>query len=257
MTQQPGTGDAQDGTDVEPAPTTASRPATPSTGSTLWTRGFALLAPVLLAGWLLLALGMVLTGERSGDIDDLRADIATGEVDHVTAVGELGDSSRGKARVGLHWSHRGQHYAIEMVQLGSDKAPGPIVNDEANGRFRGDLGTYLTEQGGSVDITSEPYRGGSVAEPVFGWTLSGPLAVASWVLLLATAFHLIGAEPRPLVATRWAWFWLLALWPFGPIAYFLAGRGIGPPRTRSARIRLSGGWAFLIMAVATAAISSI
>ena len=227
----------------------------PGSSRPLLARMSRLLAPALLAGWLVVTTALLLVGERSGDADDLRAQIAAGEVDEVRARGEIGPGGTGSSLVELRWSDSWTNRVTQVVQLRGDARRGSQGDPEVTGRFRGDLADYLTESGGTVTVHSEPHRGGAQTETPLGWELNGAWAVAFGLVWLATFAHLV-LGPTPRFATRWAWFWLLALVPVGPIAYLVVGGGLAPARLRSDRIRLRGGWAFILSVAVGAALTS-
>lgn len=213
-----------------------------------WSRAGELLAPVLLVGWIVLSVALPLVGERSADAEDLRDRIAAGEVDEVTARGEIGPDETGSSVVELRWSDGWTNSVTSVVQVRGNAGRDSLGGAEVTGRFRGDLTDYLTASGGTVTVRAEPYRSGAQSETPLGWQLHGAWAAGFWLLFLATLAHLVSG-PRPYLATRWAWFWLLGIPPLGQVAYLVVGRGVAPTRVRRDGVRLRGGWAFLLSVV--------
>ena len=95
-------------------------------------------------------------------------------------------------------------------------------------------------------MVSEPPGQGYASWSVAGWSGPQPLW---WLCLVAgvAVLVLIVSGPVPWRATRWAWFWMLALaFPFGLIAYVLLGGPLGRMRPADGARRMTGGWAFLV-----------
>ncbi|RHW25913.1 hypothetical protein D0Z08_16360 [Nocardioides immobilis] len=74
--------------------TTDSGPVPPQVRSVRSRLNLRRVAWVLLAGWLVVAVAAVATGERESSIDSLRDAIAEGDVDEVRVEGGLGPRSR-------------------------------------------------------------------------------------------------------------------------------------------------------------------
>ena len=90
---------------------------------------------------------------------------------------------------------------------------------------------------------------------VLGWQVPAWMGIAALLLWLAVVF-LLGNGPRPWRATRWAWFWLVvAAAPVGvPAFLILSGPAPPLPAPHIGARRLTGGWAFLLVAVISSAL---
>lgn len=92
--------------------------------------------------------------------------------------------------------------------------------------------------------------GGLPAGTILGIEVPNPLADLAVILTFAGLVTLI-LGPQPWRATRWAWFWCNAN-PVGMAAFLLLSGPIpGLPPPRKINRRLTGGWGFLLMLVAS------
>jgi hypothetical protein len=88
------------------------------------------------------------------------------------------------------------------------------------------------------------------AGTVLGISVPSPLADLAVILTVAGVVILV-LGPQPWRATRWAWFWCNAN-PVGMAAFLLlSGPLPGLPLPRKITQRLTGGWGFLLMLVAS------
>jgi len=179
----------------------------------------------LLVGWVLVMGAAAAFGARSGNLQQLRADVASGQV-RTVVVGEeppLGGPQH------VSW-HRGWF----RYELPVD-SPG-IAED-------------LQRANPGLRVLHTDERPDSQAD-ILGWHLHGWGAFTVALLLLGTFASLITGPP-PWPATRWAWFWFMAL-PIGIPAFLLACVPLlmrptpQPPPLRKPRRPLTGGWALLL-----------
>ncbi|WP_134742142.1 hypothetical protein [Nocardioides sp. 503] len=91
---------------------------------------------------------------------------------------------------------------------------------------------------------------GGVSMSLSDWEPPAEYAGAFFVLFLVTLLLLLAGQRPTWRATRWAWFWVLGLGPVGvPLFLLLGGPCVGVRPARPGGARLTGGWAFLIVAV--------
>jgi len=201
------------------------------------------------AGWgligacLLLAAVAYVGGERTASYEALRTAVERGDVDHVVVGSEAHGSFRGHETVVVHWrTATGWRVAqvVEQHPLRRDRINGlPVVYDVVQDLRGLDAG---------VEIERRPHwRELGVTTEVLGWRLAGWCALAAAGVWVGALMLLVGGPP-PWRATRWAWFWLLALAaPVGVVAFLLLGGpcGLLPPAP-GRRPGLRGGAAFLL-----------
>lgn len=201
---------------------------------------------VLLGWWLVLLLAALLAGERSSSLVHLESNVASGEVDAVQIAGGL--DGRGYSTVQVHWRRGPVGYTTEVIEARPRRATPPLASrDDVTAVITDDLGTRLTAL--QPDLRVERIEFGHVSSSFLGWRVPGWLAGASLVFLLAVLLLLVHG-PQPWRATRWAWFWLVALTPVGAMAYLLlAGPTTLVRAPRDPSRRLTGGWAFLLALV--------
>jgi hypothetical protein len=202
------------------------------------------------AGWVLLICGLLLlltapfVGARSATLAHLEADVASGEVEAVQIAGGLA-GDRGYAVVEVQWRRGLVGYRTEVIEASPRRAaPSRASRGDATGVITEELGTRLTASEPGLRVDRVEFS--RLTSSFLGWQVPGWLAAASLVFLLATLLLLVHG-PRPWRATRWAWFWLIALTPVGAAAYLLlAGPTALVRAPRDPSKRLTGGWAFLI-----------
>lgn len=229
------------------AMTTAATPetvvTTPNTGAHRWRKlRFGLL--VLAMG---IAAGAVLLGTAPSTFTDLKAGIVAGRVDELRIVGALPRGATGYARVVMFWRDQNRDRYAEVIQL-SDVAALPPSQFPETEHVIGSLEDPLRALHGSLQIV--PDHVGQSGSFVAGWQVPGWLlltALLTWGATLLLLFN--GAEPW--WATRWAWFWAF----FSPVAIIavplfllLSGPPPGIPHPAQPGRRLTGGWAFLLVA---------
>jgi hypothetical protein len=227
---------------------TATAPATTSRSRT----ASRIVAALLLVGWLLALVPAVSGLEREVSYGQLRKDLRAGEVGAVTVTGDvLGHDEAGYSVVDVHWRRGWWGYTTEVTQVRGDHDPVP----EGDTAIDGSVSDALRSLRPGLDISVEPYRSGATTT-LLGDVLTGRWAAAVFVLLLATLMLIVGG-PEPRVATRWAWFWLLAVVPpVAEIAFLVLGGSVAGREHDGSRKRLTGGWAFLIAVVLGGATSS-
>lgn len=209
-------------------------------------RGWRRLRVVLIVAALVLTAVGGLLGERPATLATLERQVASGEVDVVRVIQGLGPTGRGAATVEAHWRIGLRGYWVEVVEARPRRAAHEVASNGDVPVITRDLASRLTELQPGLRI--EPMSWPNVETEFFGWRLPGWFG---W-LLLPTALAVLAllvAGPRPWRATRWAWFWLMAL-PPGVFAFLLLGgptRGLPAPSDDSRR--LTGGWAFLLAIV--------
>lgn len=163
---------------------------------------------------------------------------------------------RGFAVVEVHWRSGVLAYTTEVVEarpLEAGRRAG--ARDGVTGVVLGDLGEELRRLQPGLRVERVDYRSGPSTH-VLGRELTGWSAWALVVVLLSTVVLLV-LGPEPWRATRWAWFWFLtsAAAPLAAVAYLvLAGPTPLLRAPRDGSRRLTGGWAFLIASVITAAV---
>ncbi|WP_207083692.1 PLDc N-terminal domain-containing protein [Nocardioides sp. S5] len=201
-------------------------------------RRWRLPAVFLALAWLVVALAVVLAGEKRSNLDQLVASVGAGDVTRVEVVGlPQRPGWRGRTQVTLRWQGSVLTRFAEV----------PVDTRRRSQADVGDPVEYLQAVAypRDLDITYSEHRSGSYLEwrdwrgP--GWT--GLVGFLTWFATLVLLRH--GPEPRR--ATRWAWGWLVLLGgPLGSLAYLLLGGPLGVRRREPGRGRLTGGWAFLL-----------
>lgn len=224
------------------SPRTPTRPA----------RGWDRTRRALAVGWLLLAVTIVVVGERPVSLGQLEGELASGRVDTVRVAGGLPAGAQGFSTQEVRYREGGLARWLELWQVspGVD-APGDSLGDgdRLETVVTSDLGADLARRHPGVVVVREEPPGsfgtvGSWRVPVW---VSGSAIVWSLAVLC-----LLLAGPQPSRATRWAWFWLLST-PVGALAFLvLAGPTPPLPTPREGARRLTGGWA-LLLALAVAA----
>lgn len=197
----------------------------------------------LVAGWLAVLVTFPLTAERSASWSDVRALVASGEVTAVRISPEL--SADGQRNVEVHWKHGLLAYVTEVRQVQGDGFD-PGTDDEITATLHSaPSGELIALQPGLTMSRDDGYDPG---ERVLGFEPPMTLYVAMAVLTLAGLVVLVRG-PQPRLATRWAWFWFFGS-PIGSALFaFLSGPIPGIRGRREPPWRLTGGWAFLIVAV--------
>lgn len=182
----------------------------------------------------------------------MQALVASGAVERVQVTGEVPDGATGYGVVDVGWRDGLFSYRAEVVHV---RGPGelqearsaagdgvPLLRSSPTSRLR-DLqpGLAVTQQ----ERTSHG--------ELLGWRMPGALALAAFGLFLAWLSFLV-TGPQPWRATRWAWF-RLAFPPVGVLAHLLlSGPTPGLPAPRRADRRLTGGLAFVVNLLVTAAL---
>ncbi|PWN02340.1 hypothetical protein DJ010_14630 [Nocardioides silvaticus] len=235
----------------------ADQPDHPEQAEAAWSGWSRRIGTALLVGWVMLLASTLLVGEREASPDSLEHAIASGNVQDIEAAGGLGRAS-GTAMLELRWRDGIHRYYAEVREMRPMRQ-----NDYVIARSR--PGQPPRVRAGLVERLQQAYpdlRVAKVGDPalptveseLLGWRLPGWTAGVGLVLTLGTLLLLI-AGPQPWRATKWAWFWLSGLAPpLGQLAYLVVGgpTPLGRPPARGAR-RLTGGWAFLVAVLVSAA----
>ncbi|WP_296604442.1 hypothetical protein [Nocardioides sp.] len=209
----------------------------------------------LLAACVLLVVVGLLAGERTATYDDLRRDVASGEVEHVTVSPGFSGEFRGRATVDVYWrtatGWRVAKVAEQHPQRQSTRVGDlPVVYD---------VGEDLRSVNGAVQVERRPHwRDRSSDVGLLGCRLP---AWCGWVLMSVWlgALMLVIGGPPPWRATRWAWFWLVVLAaPVGVVAFALVGgpSGLLPPAP-GRRPGLRGGVGLLLAIIVGSAIGTV
>ncbi|MBA8802106.1 hypothetical protein FB382_000397 [Nocardioides ginsengisegetis] len=186
---------------------------------------FLVLRVLLAVGWTVVACVTLALGERESSIDHLAAAIADGHVHEVTVAGGLRPGSTGFATQQVRWRSGFVPYVAEVVQRSPGDAAGgdlpsgvPVV--------RQDIGERLAQRSPDVEVTRVPvrYAGSTLGK----WWVPDWVAISGFALVALTLV-LLARGPEPRWATRWGWFWTMALAPpFGVPAYLVLGRPRDP-----------------------------
>jgi len=212
------------------------------------------------AGWgligacLLLAAVAYVTGDRAASYESLRTAVERGDVDEVIVSTGSSGHFQGHVTVDVHrHTTSGWRVAqvVEQHPWRRDRINGlPVVYDVVQDLRGLDAG---------LEIERRPHgRELGVGIEVLGWRLAGwcaPVVAGVWV----GALMLVVGGPPPWRATRWAWFWLLALAaPVGIVAFLLLGGpcGLLPPRP-GRRPGLRGGAALVLALLIGTAIGTV
>ena len=207
----------------------------------------------LALGWLCLSVALVAYGARQGSLHELETGLRAGEISEVELTsGFLPADARGHEVIHLRWRDGLVLRTATLTRATDERmarnarrdgAPQPIVV--------GAVRDHLTALDPDVRIVASDHPG-----PPFGDEASNRIGLARLVLLVCTLGLIAG--PRPWRATRWAWAWLVLLAPLvGVPAYFLFGGPTGLFRPKDPRrVRLTGGWAFLLALLLGGASSS-
>lgn len=212
------------------------------------------------AGWTLLGacLGLVVlglvAGERTTSYADLRRAVASGDVDHVTVSQGSSGEFQGRASVEVYWrtwSGWRVARAIEQHPVRRDRIDGVPVVYDVGADLRGlDAGLEVERR--------QHWRDRSADAELLGWRLPAWTALVTFGIWAGVLMLIVGGPP-PWRATRWAWFWLLALAaPVGVVAFLLLGGpcGLLPPAP-GRRPGLRGGLAFLLALLIGTAIGTV
>lgn len=218
---------------------------------------------VLLLAWLAI-LANSFTQAREVTVNELYRDLADGSVTAIEverAASVPGGQVQGS--FGLRWEG-GLLDSFTRYEYAS--AAGV---DEA-----ADLLDQARADGVPVRVVPVGYSSTEMVTPD-GWlqTTFGPWVVLLGLLAVGLCWVTLITSPQPWLATKWAWFWLLAAMPVLWIAFLAleprplrtslrlaaAGRGVpGRPRVLlgGREQRLTAGWALLIAWVASALLAS-
>lgn len=204
---------------------------------------------VLVAGWLVLVVVTLLVGERESSLSALEDAVSSGEVRDVEVSRGLAAEGRGFATVHVRWDRGPITYAVDVIEARPLRAAPSRGQRGEDVRVVEDLETYLLDLQPDLEIVPFEWRG--PASTVLGWGLPGWTGLLHGLVVLATLVSLT-SSPQPWRATRWGWFWLLALVPpLGVPAYLLLAGPTPPvPAPRRPDRRLSGGSSFALALVA-------
>lgn len=160
----------------------------------------------LLATFVVLIGGIWLGGVKHTSYNDLRGDIAAGRTQWVGVTGGLPAGAEGDAMVLLQWSaghHRNYARVTEVSGAGSGTISGtdPVVY--------GDLAAQLQALAPQHDLQVQR-SGFTLGTEIAGWQVPDWVSAVAMLMWLATFAVLIGG-PQPRFATRWGWFWAIAM----------------------------------------------
>ena len=199
--------------------------------------------------WLVLLLTAFTVGHRETPLHVLETAVAEGRVDSVVVVGA--------APSGQGWSTQAVRWQDGLVRRTTEAAvgmpgDGAVVGQPSRDE---DLGVLLSRTDPGLEVRRSEQGFGAPYGTLLGWQ------VPTWVALTALAASLLQLGylvnvPTTWRATRWAWFWIMAVPVVGTaLLLLLSGRtpGLRPPAAPERR--LTGGWAFLLSSAATTFLS--
>jgi hypothetical protein len=200
-------------------------------------------------GWLLLVAAALVLGERPSTFAHLRAAVASGRVDVVATTPGLGRNDIGYAVVDLHWREHGLRYETHVLEARPrSQAPSRDSLDDVTAVVGTDVAAVLNQARGNTGPRLElvHHSDPGVSSYVRGWQVPAWLSLATLGLGVATLFLLVRG-PEPWRATRWGWFWLMAVATPVGVPAFLALSGPAPlVRAPASAARLTGGRALLL-----------
>jgi hypothetical protein len=205
---------------------------------------------LLICCFALLVIGLVV-GERTSSYDELRQAVASGDVDSVVVTGGTTAPFLGRASATVHWRDGLFRYHAPVVEQHPQRRTATRTGVPVVYSVEDDL-----ESDGGFSIERRPHDYPGYNE-IYGWRLPHWTSVATAVVGIAGLVLLIaGSQPRR--ATRWAWFWLMsAAPPVGFLAFLLLGGLLSPRPPADLGRRLTGGWAFLLSILISAALSAV
>lgn len=216
--------------------------------------------PARIAGWALISACLllvgvgILAGERTASYHDLEAAVASGDVDQVTVSQGYTGEFLGHATVDVYWRTLGGWHVAQVVEQH------PLRRDRINGLpVVYDVGEDLRALNAGLEVERRVHwRERTSDTELLGWRLPGWCGLVILGVWVGVLMLIVGGA-QPWRATRWAWFWLLAMAaPVGVVAFLLFGGPCGlrpPPPGR--RPGLRGGWGFLLALLVGSAIGTV
>lgn len=213
---------------------------------------------ILLLAWLLVTVNLA-TQARDATLADLAEDLSDGRVTSIQ-VERAAPGDRVQGSFGLRW-HAGWFDSFTAYQYSLDAGV-----DEA-----GRLLDQAQTQGVPVHVVlaAQYPPGETVTREGLLVTALGPWVTIVGVLILAASLAVLITSPRPWLATKWAWFWLVWAMPVLWLAFLaleprplqhslrLARAGRVPsPLLEDRDRRLTGGWALLLAWVLSALLAA-
>lgn len=213
---------------------------------------------ILLLAWLLVTVNLA-TQARDATLADLAEDLSDGRVTSIQ-VERAAPGDRVQGSFGLRW-HAGWFDSFTAYQYSLDAGV-----DEA-----GRLLDQAQTQGVPVHVVlaAQYPPGETVTREGLLVTALGPWVTIVGVLILAASLAVLITSPRPWLATKWAWFWLVWAMPVLWLAFLaleprplqhslrLARVGRVPsPLLEDRDRRLTGGWALLLAWVLSALLAA-
>ena len=201
--------------------------------------------------WLLLLLTTFAVGHRETPLHVLETAVADGRVDSVVVVGAA-PSGQGWSTQVVRWQdglvRRTTQASVGSPADGVGVGVGQPARDE-------DLGVLLSRADPGLDVRRSEQGSGAPYGQLLGWQVPTWVALTGLVAVLVQLAYLVNV-PTTWRATRWAWFWIMAVPLVGTaLLLLLSGRTPGLPPPRAPERRLTGGWAFLFSSAATTFLS--
>lgn len=213
-----------------------------------WSRFARITGWVLFVAWFAVGAALLFVGEARSSFGQLEAEVAAGEVTEVRVSEGLEPGAKGFAIVEVRWSKGPFRYLTQVVEANPrDRGSQQPQNPDVTARILPTTADRLHEIDPDVRVTQTDDR---LSGELFGRSVPSRIVFPALFLMLLTILYLI-ASPPTWRATKWAWFWLLGVFPPVGILLFLAFGGptrvLPPPRTGARQ--LTGGWAFLLSLV--------
>lgn len=202
----------------------------------------------LFAVWLLLLLTLFSVGHRETPFHMLETAVAEGRVDSVVVLGEAVPPEQGWGTQVVRW----QDGLVRRTTEAGVGTPPPGAIDVPSREE--DLGALLARTDPDLEVRRSGQAYASQGR-LLGWQVPTWVAMTAVVASLVQLGFLVNV-PTTWRATRWAWFWIMAVPVVGTaLLLLLSGRTPGLPPPAAPERRLTGGWAFLLSSFATTMLS--
>jgi hypothetical protein len=196
--------------------------------------------------WLSLVVATVVVGHRQSSLQELEAQLRSGDVTQVRISEGLQPGETGMATVWVAWRDGLVNHSARVAEHRPERRQSRSGGQASEDTVRGDLRTHLRAIDPDVRFEAAPFV--EESNTMVGWEAPEAFAFVVLVLFVVALVLLVKRSGPTWRATRWAWFWVFGLAPVGVPAFLLLGgpcAGVRPPRAAGAR--LTGGWAFLIV----------